>query len=364
MRATVMRDRSLVVDTVPEPEPGSGQVLVKTLACGICGSDLHLLRHVDRMIEIQVRSGGPFRMDPKRDIVLGHEFCAEILDYGPDATRQVPIGARVCSMPLVLSPAGLATVGYSNDFPGGYGERMVLNEMLLLPVPEELPTEVAATTEPMAVGLHAVEKAGAIGDDVPLVLGCGPVGLAVIAALRLKDARPIIAADFSPKRRELAVQMGADVVVDPAALSPYKRWEEIAVPEGVDPNSPFTLMGMGPQPRPGLIFECIGVPGVLQQILEGAPRRARIVVAGACMESDRLEPILGINKELNLQFVLGYTPEEFAATLGHLAAGRIDPRPMLTGRVGVDGIAAAFAELGRPERHAKILAEPWREGAL
>jgi threonine dehydrogenase-like Zn-dependent dehydrogenase len=62
--------------------------------------------------------------------------------------------------------------------------------------------------------------------------------------------------------------------------------------------------------------------------------------------------------------LVGYTPEEFAATLGHLAAGRIDPRPMLTGRVGVDGIAAAFAELGRPERHAKILAEPWRDGTL
>jgi threonine dehydrogenase-like Zn-dependent dehydrogenase len=364
MRATVMRNRRLVVDDLPEPEPGPGQVLVKTLACGICGSDLHMLRFADRMMEIQKRTAGGFVMDLDRDVVMGHEFCAEILDYGPDSMRQHPVGTRVCSMPVVFGGFGIATVGYSNDFPGGYGERMVLNEMLLLPVPPELPTEIAATTEPMAVGMHAVEKAGPIADDVPLVLGCGPVGLAVIAALRLKEARPIIAADFSPKRRELALKMGADIVVDPAEVSPYRRWEDVAVPEGVDPTSPLTLMGIGPQVRPGLIFECVGVAGVLQQVLEGAPRRARVVVVGVCMESDRIEPILGINKELSLQFVLGYTPEEFAATLEHLAARRIDTTPLLTGRVGVDGIGAAFEALGRPETHAKILAEPWRQGGL
>jgi threonine dehydrogenase-like Zn-dependent dehydrogenase len=364
MRAAVMRQGKLVVDTVPEPEPGPGQVLVKTLACGICGSDLHVLKHVDRFVEVQERSGSPFSMDPRRDVVMGHEFCAEILDHGPGAQRALPVGTRVCAVPIILGVSGLATVGYANDFPGGYGERMVLTEMLLVPVPESLPTSHAALTEPMAVGVHAVEKAGPIGDDVPLVLGCGPVGLAVIAALKLKGVGPIIAADFSPRRRALAEAMGADVVVDPAQSSPYQRWEDLAVPAGVDPRSPLTLLGLGPQPRPALIFECIGVPGILQQILEGAPRKARVVVVGVCMESDRLEPSLGINKELNLQFVLGYTPEEFASTLAALADGRIDASPLVTGTVGVDGIPDAFAALAQPERHAKILAEPWREGRL
>ena len=364
MRATVMRNRQLVVDSVPDPEPGPGQVLVKTLACGICGSDLHALRFAERMVEISRRVGSPFVMDLARDIVMGHEFCAEVLDYGPDTQRAVPLGTRVCSMPVVFGAFGLSSVGYANDFPGGYGERMVLNEMMLLPVPEDLPTDIAALTEPMAVGWHAVEKAGAIGDDVPLVLGCGPVGQAVIAALKIKGVGPIIAADFSPRRRELAEKLGADVVVDPAAASPYTRWQDLAVPAGVDPRSLMTLMGMGPQPRPGLIFECVGVPGVLQQILEGAPRKARVVVVGVCMETDSFEPILGINKELSLQFVLGYTPEEFAITLGNLAAGKINAAPLVTAKVGVDGIPAAFDALGRPEDHVKILAEPWREGGL
>jgi threonine dehydrogenase-like Zn-dependent dehydrogenase len=359
-----MRDKKLVVDSVAEPEPGAGQVLVKTLACGICGSDLHALRFVDTFVDVQRRSGGPFTLDPSRDVVMGHEFCAEILDFGPGTQRTLPVGARVCSMPLVFGASGLATVGYANDFPGGYGERMVLTEMLLLPVPEALPTSIAALTEPMAVGMHAVAKAGPIGEDVPLVLGCGPVGLAVVAALKLKGVGPVIAADFSPRRRALAEAVGADVVVDPAETSPYARWEEIAVPPGVDPRSPLTLLGLGPQPRPGLIFECVGVPGVLQQILEGAPRQARVVVVGVCMESDRLEPSLGINKEVSLQFVLGYTPEEFAATLEALADGRIRAEPLVTGTVGIDGIPDAFAALARPEQHAKILAEPWREGGI
>ena len=80
----------------------------------------------------------------------------------------------------------------------------------------------AALTEPLAVGVHAVAKANIRGDEVPLVIGCGPVGLAVIAALKLKGLHPIVAADYSPARRALAEKLGADVVVDPAHTQPYR----------------------------------------------------------------------------------------------------------------------------------------------
>jgi threonine dehydrogenase-like Zn-dependent dehydrogenase len=95
--------------------------------------------------------------------------------------------------------------------------------------------------------------------------------------------------------------------------------------------------------------------------MRDAPREARIVVAGVCMEDDRIRPMLGINKELSVQFVLGYTPEEFAATLADIAEGRIPVAPLVTGRVGVGGVPGAFETLARPEEHAKILVEPWRE---
>jgi threonine dehydrogenase-like Zn-dependent dehydrogenase len=235
---------------------------------------------------------------------------------------------------------------------------MRLSEALLLPVPQALPTEHAALTEPLAVGLHAVNKARLERDDAPLVIGCGPVGLAVIAALRLAEIRPIVAADFSPRRRELALALGADVVVDPATVTPWQSWREAAVwrdPARAPALPPWLP---GPARRPAVVFECVGVPGVLDQIMAAAPRHARIVVVGVCMEPDTISPMLGISKELGVQFVLGYTQDEFTATLGHIAAGRIPVAPLVTGRVGLDGVAGSFAELASPERHAKIMVEP------
>ena len=245
-------------------------------------------------------------------------------------------------MPMLFRNGALQAVGYSNEAPGGYGELMVLGASLVLPVPNGLATEHAALTEPMAVGVHAVAKARLEAYDAPLVIGCGPVGLAVIAALALRGVEPIVAADFSPLRRALATRMGAHVVVDPAARAAVEAFKEA------------TNM------RPAVIFECVGVPGVIDNIMTSAPPGARIVVVGVCMERDAIEPMFGINKELNMQFVLGYTPEEFAATLYHIADGTIPVDPLITGKVGVEGIAAAFEDLASPERHAKILVEPWR----
>ena len=359
MRAVVMRHNRLLVEDHPEPAPGPGEVLVRTLACGICGSDLHALAHTRELVEGARRSGGPFVMDLERPVVMGHEFCAEVVDYGPDTPRTLAAGTRVCALPVLVRGNTLATVGYSNDHPGGYGEYMRLSAALLDPVPNGLATEHAALTEPMAVGVHAVAKARLERHDVPLVVGCGPVGLAVIAALKLAGAAPIVAADFSARRRELALAMGADVVVDPGADSPYDAWRGAAPwPAGDDaPVLPPWIPG--PPLRPAVIFECVGVPGVIEQIMVNAPRDARIVVVGVCMQRDHFEPMFGINKELNLQFVLGYTREEFGATLAHIAAGELPVAPLITAKVGIEGVAEAFAALASPEQHAKILVEPW-----
>ncbi len=357
MRAAVLRNRKLVVDDIPAPMPGPGEVLVKTLACGICGSDLHTLKFADKLIEASRRSNDAILMDLTRDVVMGHEFCAEIVDYGPGTSRNLKPGTRVCSMPLLIRGSRIEVVGYSNDNPGGYGEFMRLTEGLLLEVPTGLSTEHAALTEPMAVGCHAVGWARLDKRDVPLVIGCGPVGLSVIAALKLRGAGPIVACDFSPCRRELALKMGADVIVDPAENSPYESWRQVvADPSASRPAEPwvadFAL-------RPAVIFECVGLPGMIDQIVLHAPRCARILVLGVCMQRDHFEPMFAVNKELNIQFVLGYTGEEFAATLRDLGEGRIPVEGMITGRVGVEGVAWAFEQLASPKHHTKILVEPW-----
>jgi threonine dehydrogenase-like Zn-dependent dehydrogenase len=360
MRAAIFRNGEIVVDSMPEPSPAAGQVLVRTLACGICGSDLHARKHAHRMVEMTRYFPGRKPMDLSRDVVFGHEFCCEILDYGPGTQRLMKPGTHVCSLPALVTPTGPSAIGYSNDNVGGYAEQMLLSEPLLLEVPNGLSAEHAALTEPLAVGVHAVAKANIRGGEVPLVIGCGPVGLAVIAALRIRGLHPIIAADYSPTRRALAEKMGADVVVDPARSQPYATWAAHAAMTEEEKAARPAFRAHLAALKPALIFECVGVPGLLQQVFEGAPRDAGIVVVGVCMETDRNEPMLGIMKELNVQYVLGYTPEEFAGSLRLLAEGEVDAASLVTGRVGIDGVAQAFDDLANPEAHTKIIVEPWR----
>src|SRR5260370_42620843 len=115
MRAAVMRGKKLVVDNIPTPAPGAGEALVKTLACGICGSALHALKHAEKMVESSRKAGARFPMDLKRDIEMGHEVCAEDGDYGPDTQKRLKIGTRVCAMPVLIRARGVSEVGYSNE---------------------------------------------------------------------------------------------------------------------------------------------------------------------------------------------------------------------------------------------------------
>ena len=217
---------------------------------------------------------------------------------------------------------------------------MLLSSLLLLEVPNGLDPRHAALTEPMAVGLHAVNKSAIAPGDGALVLGCGPVGLAVIAALHLRGVEPIVASDFSATRRALAATMGAHEVVDPAVEPSFDAWAR---------------SGGG---RPLVVFEAIGVPGIIDEVLRLAPVQSRVVIVGVCMQPDAITPFYGVGKELSLQFVLGYDPLEFEASLRSIAEGQIDVTPMITGEVGIADVPDAFARLAHPDEHCKILVIP------
>ena len=188
---------------------------------------------------------------------------------------------------------------------------------------------------------------------------------------------------MSPRRRELALEMGADMVIDPRENSPYEPVTSAQRPQigNVVANLGSFLAGDFPiksdikfliksfhrsfgsarfAGRPAVIFECAGVPGVIDEIMFRAPRNAKIVVVGLCMERDHIYPWYGINKQLSLQFVLGYSEDEFATTLRNIRKGKLRVQPLITGKVGVEGVAKAFEDLRSPEHHAKILVEPWR----
>ncbi len=194
MRAVVRRGSRLIVTDVPDAEPGEGQVVARTLACGICGSDLHALHHLEHAVAVGLRSGAADTIDPKQDLVMGHEFCAEVLDYGPGTQRRLRPGARVVSIPYAIGPTGPELIGFSTRYRGAYAERVVMTEAMLLEVPNGLTAEAAALTEPLSVGVHAVAVGAPTDRSVALVIGCGPIGLAVVAALKRKGVGPIIAA--------------------------------------------------------------------------------------------------------------------------------------------------------------------------
>ncbi len=338
MRAAVLRDGAMVVrDDVPEPIPGPGQVLVAVKACGICGSDLHFASHGDEMLAAGTEMEGMpdtlAGIDLAADVYMGHEFSAEVLAAGP-GTDAPAAGTIVTSVPVLVSPSGLEMIVYSNSTVGGYAERMLLSAPLLLPVPNGLDPHHAALTEPMAVGLHAVNTSQVQRGETALVIGCGPIGIAIIAALRYRGVETIVASDFSPTRRELAARMGAHVTVDPGQGSPFHRC------------------------APAVVFEAVGAPGILDDVLRRAPAGSRVVVAGVCMQPDTVHPFFASAKQLSLHFVFGYDPAEFAESLRAIAEGDIDVTPMITGEVGLDGVAGAFVDLSDPERHCKILVTP------
>jgi 2-desacetyl-2-hydroxyethyl bacteriochlorophyllide A dehydrogenase len=340
MRASVLRGGRMVYrDDVGEPVPGPGQVLVAVKACGICGSDLHFAKHGDDVLaagkELQgMPDGGRTAdVDLSSDVFMGHEFSAEVLEAGPDTEAPAP-GTFVTSVPVLLSPTGLEMIVYSNSTLGGYAERMVLSAPLLLPIPNGLDVGHAALTEPLAVGLHAVNKSHITAGETALVVGCGPIGIAIIAALKAKGVETIVASDFSAKRRELATIVGAHRTIDPADGSPF------------DSTSP------------AVVFEAVGAPGVIDDVLRRAPSGARLVVAGVCMQPDTVHPFFAIAKEITVQFVFGYDISEFAASLRSIAEGEIDVTPMITARVGLEDVGSAFDDLAEPDRHCKILVTP------
>ena len=186
----------------------------------------------------------------------------------------------------------------------------------------------------MAVGLHAVNKSSIQPGETALVIGCGPIGIAIVAALRRRGVESIVAADYSNRRRELATTMGAHQTVDPAQGSPF---DDV---------------------KPAVVFEAVGVPGIVNDVMQRAPMGTRVIVAGVCMEPDTVLPLFGVAKEINVQFVNAYDHTEFAESLRAIAEGEIDVAPLITGEVGLDGVGAAFDELATPDEHCKILVTP------
>lgn len=356
MKAAVLNAGTLTIEDVPEPTPRMGEIVVKPLACGICGSDLHAKDHAGHLCDLLHRAGFEGFMDPARPVIMGHEFCAEVLE----SRGGLKAGDRIVSPPFLSGPEGIVLIGYSNSYPGAFAERMLVSQAACKQVPDEVPTDIAALTEPLAVAVHAIAEAGVDADTAFAVFGCGPVGLFVIARLKALALGPVLAVEPNPVRAQMAETMGADLVMLPGEGGTGAWWDDLGLPQGLS-----AAMGVDPVARKrsrAVLFECVGKPGMIMALAQQAPVGATIVVVGVCMELDGLEPAFLIQKGITLKFVFAYSNEDFDNAFRMIVANPERLAPLVTTRVDLAGINSAFSALTGGTGAIKALVKPGLAG--
>jgi threonine dehydrogenase-like Zn-dependent dehydrogenase len=337
MRAAVFRGpgRALSIEVVADPTPGKGEVILKVGSCGICGSDLHI-------------TNGHGAMQVKPGHILGHEFAGEVVAVGPACTR-IRVGDRVTSMPTVgcgTCPTCVAGepkwCTQRRSMQGGYGEYLATGEASCTKLPLGLSLEDGALIEPLAVSLHGVSAARlAVGSRV-LVVGAGPVGLAAIFWARRMGAGRIVATARSSQRADLAVQMGATSFIVPERNQDAVEAVNIALG--------------GP---PDVVFECVGVPGMIEQCVRHVRPLGTVIVLGFCDLADPWVPMGALCKEVQLTFASLYGLKDFQVAIDTLDAGHVAPRSMITDRIGLDQVPGVFEALRQRTTQCKVMIDPW-----
>jgi threonine dehydrogenase-like Zn-dependent dehydrogenase len=351
MRAAALQGHHFSIRELADPTPAQGQLLVRPLFTGICGSDLSLRKQM----AVTADATPPTARDQLPVIIPGHEFSAELVGIAPGTETTLKVGQIVSALPFTHGHDTPKTIGVSPDHSGGLATLSCVDAVRTFAIPADVPADLGALAEPVSVGLHAANLATRNAGP-NMVIGCGPVGLTVILALHLQGRRPILAADFSPERRAAATSLGADIVLDPAVDSPFGRWTDFAF--SPHPMSPLLERNFRGQP-PGInVFECTGAPGVINQIVKAAPAHSHVIVVGACPHEEKLTPLDGIIRELTLEFSLAYRPEEFSAALAMIHAHPDETARLITSRQPLARTEVAFDSLMTNPSEIKILIEP------
>lgn len=349
MRAVTLTNSALGLHEIPVPEPGPGQVLVRTLACAICASDHHYMDHPE--VARDDRSGMRVHA-PDKHVVMGHEYCAELVAYGPETGQAWPIGTRLTSPPALLVNGGMRVIGQAPDAPGGFGEYFLLSEGLAKPLPDDVPPTTLCLIDAMAVGWYYTRIGTQETDRVPLVIGLGAIGLSVVAALKQRGVTGIVGVDYNPVRRDLATRMGADVVVDPAVEPAFSAWRRSAWGSPDEVYDRIALMGL---PRCA-VYECVGREGVLADIIDNCPNDTRVLSAGGA-GNDTIPSAKAHLKGVNLQFGGGPAVTDWYETLDLVTSGAMDPAPLIGETVTLDELTSAVDRARRGDAPPRIVFE-------
>lgn len=330
MRAAVVQglNKPLRVETLPDPEPGDDEVVIRVGRCGICGSDLHMTQ--DPMFGIQ--SGD----------VLGHEFAGEIMDRGKlvtglntgDLVSVIPLrSCGQCASCRAGEPAWCSEMKLQG---GGYGEFAVTAARQCIPLPQTTSLADGAIIEPLAVALHGVRLSGLKAGNRVLILGAGPIGLAVAFWVRRLGAQTVVVQDINHYQEARALSMGATGFV-------YDREEPAAA--GVK-----ALGGLA-----DIVFECVGIPGVIAQAIDQVRIKGTVLLLGLCTQHDTFIPFVALSKEVRLQTSAYFTQQEYHAALDALSAGAAEPRHMVTDTIMLDQVPEVFESLRTRTHQCKVL---------
>lgn len=358
MKAAVWHGRRDVrIETIAEPpSPGPGEVKLKVGWCGICGTDLH--EYAAGPIFTQVNQPHPLsgRLAP---LTPGHEFAGTVVEVGPGVTGFV-IGDRVSPNPLLRCgtcayckqglPHLCTQIGFMGcHSDGGFGEFVNVNVErgaqpvpVLYKLPENVSLEVGAMVEPLAVGVHATRRGNLTDGESVVVVGAGPIGICTIQAARAAGASQIIALEPSAGRRAFAEESGATAVIDPTSTDPVKAVQDLTGGLGAD-----------------CAFECVGAEAPLKLSLSTLRKGGRAVVVGIFEHPAAADYFDVVFFEKTVIGTFAYR-DEFDSVLQMLSDGRLQPGPMVTGRIGLDElVAGGFEELlVNKEQNVKILVSP------
>ena len=342
MRAAVLVGGNIQAGEASEPPaPGPRQLLVGIRATGICGSDLSLAKDAEKFVRVSLEGENVLSIfDPSKPVVPGHEFAGVVEGIGDDVS-EFAIGDPVTGIGLATEPSGAMTIiGYSNDYPGGFGQRIVIDADMARAIPAGLDFDAATLAEPLHVGETHVQQSGHGPQDLGLVIGAGTIGLGVVIALAQRKCPLIVVVEPSPKRRTLALELGAHVAVPPPS------------------DGPASAIVSRTDGRRVIAYECSGRSGTIAILTRTLPHGSAVQVVASPFDEEAIVPVIAQWRQLSINFGSGPTQDPYGVTLSRLAAKEIDPTVFITGRVGIDGVAAAFESLKDPETHVKIVVDP------
>ncbi|KAH6695070.1 chaperonin 10-like protein [Plectosphaerella plurivora] len=317
------------VETIPEPSVGAGQIKIRPAFVGICGTDLHEYL------------GGP-NFCPTTPhpvtretipVTLGHEFSGVIDEIGPGVTG-FKLGQPCAVQPTIFCGSCAACDSHSENVchsggfvglsggGGGLSGAVCVSATHVFPLPKELPLEIGALVEPLAVAWHAVSAASELfPESVVVVIGGGPIGLAAILCLKAKGVREIIVSEVATSRQAFAKQMGATRVLNPLREDLKAVGLELSGGRGAD-----------------VVIDCAGVPASIKSACEAVKTKGEIVNVAIWEKEIPFNPNWVTFKESVFKSVLGYQREDFQAVIDNLANGSIKPSQMITRKIKLDDI--------------------------